>query len=124
MDLDNSQKKNTAQSVTDALRETDLPKEVIDTIGTAYAQNGFSGLVDTNAEKLIDCPREIVFKIEGNVFNQNDEGEIISSEFIFDQSYHIPVPTGIDYKNSMNTFLNHFTSCLEQTSKELWKDHV
>lgn len=123
MDL-NPSDKNKQRSIHDILGETDLPKEITDTIGTAYAQNGFSDLVDTQNDKKIDCPREIVFKIEGTVLNQNDEGEVIATEFIFDQSYHIPVPTGINYKNSMNTFLNHFTSCLEQTSKQLWKEHV
>lgn len=122
MDIDKN--KTSPDSIRQALEEAGLSQDVANTIGTAYAQNGFSDLVDTSADKLIDCPREIVFKIGGTVLNQNDRGEITGSEFIFDQSYHIPVPTGINYKDSMNSFLNHFTSCLEQTSKELWKDHV
>lgn len=122
MDIDKN--KTSPDSIKQALEEAGLSQDVANTIGTAYAQNGFADLVDTSADKLIDCPREIVFKIGGTVLNQNDRGEITGSEFIFDQSYHIPVPTGINYKDSMNSFLNHFTSCLEQTSKELWKDHV
>lgn len=122
MDIDKN--KTSPDSIRQALEEAGLSQDVADTIGTVYAQNGFSDVADTSTDKLIDCPREIVFKIEGTVLNQNDNQEIIGSEFIFDQSYHIPVPTGVNYKNSMNAFLNHFTSCLEQTSKELWKDHV
>jgi|TARA_B100001094_G_C18100743_1_gene755596 hypothetical protein len=122
MDIGNN--KTSAESIMQSLKESDIPQDIIDSIGTAYAQNGFSDLVDASADKLIDCPREIVFKIEGTVLNQSNEGEIVGSEFIFDQSYHIPVPTGINYKDSINAFLNHFTSSLEQTSKELWRDHV
>jgi hypothetical protein len=121
MDIDN---KTNAESIMKSLKEADIPQDIIDSIGTAYAQNGFSDLVDTSADKLIDCPREIVFKVEGTVLNQSDEGEIVGSEFIFDQSYHIPVPSGINYKDSMNAFLNHFTSSLEQTAKELWRNNV
>ena len=123
MDINNSDQNKTGIDIK-SLENLDIPKEIVDTVGSVYAQNGLAGLVDSNSNKLIDCPREIIFKIEGSVLNQNDKGEVVATEFIFDQSYHIPVPTGIDYKNSMNTFLNHFTGCLEQTSKELWKDHV
>ena len=42
MDL-NPSDKNKQRSIHDILGETDLPKEITDTIGTAYAQNGFSG---------------------------------------------------------------------------------
>tara|TARA_Y100000389_G_scaffold99806_1_gene96576 strand:- start:43816 stop:44184 length:369 start_codon:yes stop_codon:yes gene_type:complete len=122
MDIDKN--KTSPESIKEALEQAGLSQDIADTIGTVYAQNGFSDVADTSADKLIDCPREIVFKIEGTVLNQNDQGEITGSEFIFDQSYHIPVPTGINYKDSMNSFLNHFMGCLEKTSKELWKDHV
>jgi len=122
MDINNNE--TNAESIIKSLKESNIPQDVIDSIGSAYAQNGFSDLVDTSSDKLIDCPREIVFKIEGTVLNQSDEGEIVGSEFIFDQSYHIPVPTGINYKDSISVFLNHFTSNLEQTSKELWRDNV
>jgi len=122
MDINNN--KTNTEHIKQSLKEAEISQDAIDSIGTIYAQNGFSDLVDTSADKLIDCPREVVFKIEGTVLNQKDDGEIIGTEFIFDQSYHIPVPTGINYKDSISVFLNHFTGCLEQTSKELWKDHV
>ena len=73
MDM-NPSDKNKQISISDILGETDLPKEIVDTKGTAYAQNGFSDLVDTKKDKKIDCPREIVFKIEGTVLNQDDKG--------------------------------------------------
>lgn len=114
----------------DILSEVIQDPELLNSVRTAYAQNfrdydnGFADLVDQSKDKKIDCPREIVFKIEGTVLNQNDKQEITGAEFIFDQSYHIPVPTGVEYQTFVNAFISRFVESLENTSNEAWKDHA
>ena len=44
MDIGNN--KTSAESIMQSLKESDIPQDIIDSIGTAYAQNGFSDLVD------------------------------------------------------------------------------
>lgn len=83
-----------------------------------HGQNDMLNAVDHNAKKLIDCPREIVFKLEGTVYNQNSKQEVIATEAIFDQSYHIPVPSGVNYQEYIQYFINHFVSCLEKTASQ------
>lgn len=100
-----------------------MTEEQINLINNIYAQNMQQNMIDHNQYKLIDCPREIVFKIEGTVYNQNSQQEIIATEGIFDQSYHIPVPSGVEYIPYINTFMKQFISCLEATSQESWKQN-
>lgn len=88
----------------------------------AYAQNQQQNMIDHNYHKLIDCPREIIFKVEGTVYNQNSEQEVIATEEIFDQTYHIPVPSGCDYKPYIQSFMEHFVSSLEKTAKKSWDE--
>ena len=82
--------------------------------------NGYEFLVDAKKDKLIDCPKEIVFNIEANVLNQNTNGEIIASEGIFSEVYHIPVPTGQPYRHFLNEFMSFFRQGLSDSAAKAW----
>jgi hypothetical protein len=73
--------------------------------------------------KLIDCPHEIVFGLNINVLEQNEEGLNIGSKEISSKTYHIPVPTGVHYEDYVNTFVDFFEQAMihaaNQTDKQI-----
>jgi hypothetical protein len=65
--------------------------------------------------KLISCPHEIIFTINANVVEENEEGETKGSKELCVRTYHIPVPTDVDYTEYMNSFFAFFEDLLLQT---------
>lgn len=82
---------------------------------------GYESIVDDKKDKLIDCPREIVINVEANVLNQNTDGQIVASEGIFSEMYHIPVPTGQPYLEFLNAFMSFFREGLSNSAAQAWQ---
>ena len=74
--------------------------------------------LNTAPKKLIDCPHEIIFSVEANILEQNENHENIASKSIHKRNFHMPVPEKEDPMQYMQGFLEHFEKCLLQTEKE------
>lgn len=66
-------------------------------------------------QKLTTAPHEILIKINANVLEQNEKGEYIGSKGMFEQNYHIPVPTGTLYTNYVDAFFGFAKQALIDT---------
>lgn len=90
------------------LNPEDIAKSV-DIAGANY------GEIFEDQKKLTEAPHEIVVKINANVLEQNEKGEYIGSKGMFEQNYHIPVPTGVLYKNYVDSFFEFVKKALVDT---------
>jgi hypothetical protein len=68
--------------------------------------------------KLIDCPHEIVFSINANVLEQNEDGQTIGSKELCVRTYHIPIPPHKDYKEYMDAFFGFFETTLQASIEQ------
>jgi hypothetical protein len=73
------------------------------------------------SQKLIECPHELVFKIVANVLEENAEGTLVGSKEIYMQNYHIPVPSGSDYKLFLNTFFGFLEQALNTSADKTYE---
>ena len=66
-------------------------------------------------KKLTTAPHEILVKINANILEQNAKGEYIGSKGMFEQNYHIPVPTGSIYTEYVDAFFGFVKQALIDT---------
>jgi hypothetical protein len=90
-----------------------LPQKEYDTLKD-YVFETQANLFPENT-KLISCQHEIVFSINANVLEENEEGEPVGSKEMCVRTYHIPVPEGLDYQEYLNSFFKFFEDLLLQT---------
>ncbi len=66
-------------------------------------------------KKLTTAPHEILIKINANILEQNEKGEYIGSKGMFEQNYHIPVPTGAICSEYVDAFFGFVKQALIDT---------
>jgi hypothetical protein len=65
--------------------------------------------------KLTTAPHEILIKVNANVLEQNEKGEYTGSKGMFEQNYHIPVPTGVLYGDYVDSFFSFIKEAIIDT---------
>lgn len=66
-------------------------------------------------KKLTTAPHEILIKVNANILEQNEKGEYIGSKGMFEQNYHIPVPTGTICTEYVDAFFGFVKQALIDT---------
>lgn len=77
------------------------PDDIKDVLKIASSQYGE---IFEDQSKLTTAPHEILIKVNANVLEQNEKGEYVGSKGMFEQNYHIPVPTGVLYGDYVDSF--------------------
>jgi hypothetical protein len=72
-----------------------------------------------NGEAIMDTPVELIFNVNGVVFEKNTLGEIIRQSDLFVKSYHVPLVNHNQIKEYIEKFFQKFASTLEATAKEV-----
>jgi hypothetical protein len=80
--------------------------------------------LDNTPKKLIDSPHEIVFSVEANILEQNNNHENIGSRLLHKRNFHMPVPPQQDPAEYMEAFLKHFETALIESAKQMKKDNT
>lgn len=71
---------------------------------------------------ITDYDREIFVSLRMEISSTNTEGQIIELGQILESFYHIPVPSGTDYYESMQKFINKFDNELTDCAKKMHKN--
>lgn len=90
------------------MRPDDI-REILDIPSSQYDE------IFKDQQKLTTAPHEILIKINANVLEQNEKGEYTGSKGMFEQNYHIPVPTGTLYANYVDAFFGFVKQALIDT---------
>jgi hypothetical protein len=77
------------------------PDDIKDVLKMASSQYGE---IFEDQSKLTTATHEILIKVNANVLEQNEKGEYVGSKGMFEQNYHIPVPTGVLYGDYVDSF--------------------
>jgi hypothetical protein len=88
------------------------PDSIKDVLGMASAQYGE---IFEDQAKLTTAPHEILIKVNANVLEQNEKGEYVGSKGMFEQNYHIPVPTGVVYGDYVDSFFGFIKEAIIDT---------
>ena len=88
------------------------PDDIKDALNLASSQ--YDEIFE-DQKKLTTAPHEILIKINANVLEQNEKGEYIGSKGMFEQNYHIPVPTGSLYTSYVDAFFGFVKQALIDT---------
>ena len=98
--------------------ELDNLKKILPADSYEFYERQFSNQLDMFPEhtKLIDCPLELTFNLSINILEQDTEGRNIGSAGLSNYTYHIPVPTGQDHQQYIQTFISHFEQAMLQAS--------
>jgi hypothetical protein len=105
--------KEADDSINEAINE--LYSEVDDSILQESKEN-----LNNKPTKLIECSHEIVFKIVANVLEENTDGTVVGAKEIYAQNYHIPVPSGNDYKVFVDTFFGFLEQSLSTAAEKTY----
>jgi len=57
---------------------------------------------------VTDYQREILIKINAEISTTNDQNKLLEIDNIVENFYHIPVPSGVDYVEKIDEFLDAF----------------
>lgn len=115
------EQKNLTKEELDRL-EQNLPKDSFE-----FYKRQFDQQLEMFPEttKLIDCQHEIVFSMNINALEQDADGRSVGSAELRTSTYHIPVPSGADYKEYIDAFMQHFEKAMitaaDNTDNELLK---
>jgi len=99
------------QNLIDQLKQMH-PDDIKDALNLASSQ--YDEIFE-DQKKLTTAPHEILIKINANVLEQNEKGEYIGSKGMFEQNYHIPVPTGSLYASYVDAFFGFVKQALIDT---------
>ena len=64
-------------------------------------------------ERVTNYPREILIKINAEMSTSTDSNKLLKVDNVVENYYHIPVPSGIDYTEKIDTFMEKFDEQLE-----------
>ena len=62
----------------------------------------------TEVKHVTDYQREILIKINAEISTTNDQNKLLEIDNIVENFYHIPVPSGVDYVEKIDEFLDAF----------------
>lgn len=88
------------------------PDNIKDVLKNASSQYGE---IFEDQTKLTTAPHEILIKVNANVLEQNEKGEYVGSKGMFEQNYHIPVPTGAIYGDYVDSFFSFIKEAIIDT---------
>lgn len=88
------------------------PEDIQDALNLASSQ--YNEIFE-DQQKLTTAPHEILIKINANILEQNEKGEYVGSKGMFEQNYHIPVPTGSLYASYVDAFFDFIKEALVDT---------
>ena len=88
------------------------PDNIKDVLQMASSQYGE---IFEEQTKLTTAPHEILIKVNANVLEQNEKGEYVGSKGMFEQNYHIPVPTGVVYGDYVDSFFGFIKTAIIDT---------
>lgn len=67
----------------------------------------------TEVKHVTDYQREILIKVNAEISTTNDTNQLLEIDNIVDNYYHIPVPSGVDYVEQIDKFLEIFDKEVE-----------
>tara|TARA_B100000085_G_C18548217_1_gene514772 strand:+ start:906 stop:1295 length:390 start_codon:yes stop_codon:yes gene_type:complete len=59
-------------------------------------------------ESITNYPREIVIKVNAEISTVSDANKLLEIDNVVENYYHIPIPSGIDYTDKIDDFMNKF----------------
>ena len=62
----------------------------------------------TEVKHVTDYQREVLIKINAEISTTNDQNKLLEIDNIVENFYHIPVPSGVDYVEKIDEFLDAF----------------
>ena len=60
------------------------------------------------AESVTNYQREIIIKVNAELSSTNDANQLLEIDNVVENFYHIPVPSGINYEEKIDEFVNKF----------------
>jgi hypothetical protein len=75
-----------------------------------------------HSRHVTDYNREIFVSLRMEISATNDDGQLTELAPILETFYHIPVPSGIDYLDSVNSFMNQFDEGLTDCARKIHRN--